>query len=133
MSGYPLRPLPSRRTFLKRLARGAALALTLLTVGLGIGILGYHYIARLSWIDALMSTSMLLAGEGPVGVMRTGAAKLFASFYALFGGILFLTIAGVLLAPAIHRFLHRFHLETSKPLEPGDAGRKGISPSDGEP
>lgn len=114
MTEYRDLPLAPRRMFLKRLVRGAAVAVALLTAGLGLGILGYRYIARLSWINALLNAAMLLGGEGPVGKMQTVAAKLFASFYALFGGILFLTIAGVLLAPAIHRLVHRFHIEATE-------------------
>ena len=74
------------------------------------GILGYHYFGRLSWIDALLNASMILTGMGPVNRLDTDAAKLFASFYALFSGVAFLTFVGVLFAPVYHRFLHRFHL-----------------------
>jgi len=78
---------------------------------LALGMLGYHLVAGLSWIDALVNASMILTGMGPVDEMSTVGAKLFASFYALFSGVAFLTIVAVLLAPAVHRFLHRFHLD----------------------
>jgi len=95
----------------------------MLCFGLGVGVLGYRWFEGLGWLDALLNAAMLLGGEGPVAPVRTAAGKLFASFYAIFGGIVFVTASGVLLAPAIHRFLHRFHLETTLPPDqaPGDA------------
>lgn len=110
--GY--RPLPSRSRFLATAARAAGLSVAILSAALGVGILGYHYLAGLGWLDALLNAAMILGGEGPVDPMTTPAAKLFASFYAIFGGIVFVSAAGVFLAPAVHRFLHRFHLETTE-------------------
>ena len=83
------------------------------------GMLGYHFLARLTWLDALVNASMILTGMGPVDQMTTVGAKLFASFYALFSGVAFLTIVAVLLAPAVHRFLHRFHLDLAGDSEDG--------------
>lgn len=119
--GY--RPLPSRARFLARVARGVGWSSAMLCFGLGVGVLGYRWFEGLGWLDALLNAAMLLGGEGPVAPVRTAAGKLFASFYAIFGGIVFVTASGVLLAPAIHRFLHRFHLETTLPPDqaPGDA------------
>ncbi len=71
-------------------------------------------LAGLSWIDSLLNASMILGGMGPVDLLTTVPAKLFASFYALFAGVAFLAIAGVLIAPIAHRFLHRLHLEIGK-------------------
>jgi uncharacterized membrane protein len=88
----------------------AGIALGIVFGALFIGVLGYHFLAQLSWIDALVNASMLLGGMGPVNELHTTGAKLFASFYALFSGILFLVSIGVLFAPIIHRFLHRFHI-----------------------
>ena len=82
--------------------------------GLGIGVLGYHGLAHLSWIDSLLNASMILAGMGPVDPLPTSAAKLFASFYALFSGLAFIGIVSVLLAPFVHRLLHRFHAEVDE-------------------
>jgi hypothetical protein len=76
-----------------------------------IGILGYRYIAGAEWIDALHNASMILSGMGPVIEIKNTAGKLFSSFYALFSGIIFITNIGVLLAPALHRLIHRFHLQ----------------------
>ena len=97
--------------FARRVLRHVVLALTILLFSLGIGITGYHYIARLDWIDALLNASMILTGMGPVDPMSDAKSKLFASFYALFSGVVFLGIASVLVAPFAHRLLHKFHLE----------------------
>lgn len=104
-------PLLPAHLFRRRLASYAAVALGLVAVSLAIGAVGYHAFAGLSWIDSLLNASMILTGMGPVDPMRSTAGKLFASAYALFSGVAFLTIVGVLLAPVVHRFLHRFHLE----------------------
>jgi hypothetical protein len=83
-------------------------------------VLGYHFVARLSWIDSLLNASMILTGMGPVDPLQTVGAKLFASCYALFSGIVFITTAGILLGPLVHRLLHKFHLE----IEPERTGGK---------
>ena len=104
-------PLLSRRAFLLREARFGAVALSLILGSLIAGILGYHYFESLSWIDALVNASMILGGMGPVNELKTTAGKLFASFYALYSGIIFLVIAGLFFAPILHRILHSFHLD----------------------
>jgi hypothetical protein len=103
----------SREKFFLRLAYHALFAFGIILGSLVIGILGYHYLEGLSWIDSLLNSSMLLGGMGPVNPLNTFAGKLFASFYALFAGIVFLVVVGVLFAPIFHRFLHRFHLDFS--------------------
>jgi hypothetical protein len=105
--------LLSRAEFARRIGRHIALAVAILIFSLGLGTTGYHYLARLDWIDALLNASMILTGMGPVDTLHTSTAKLFASFYALFSGVVFLGIASVLVAPFAHRILHRFHLEES--------------------
>lgn len=105
-------PLLSRRQYLRRLARNASAAFLIIAMVLGLGVLGYHALGRLPWIDSLLNASMILGGMGPVDPLRSDAAKLFASFYALFSGLVFIGVAGVLFAPVYHRFMHRFHLET---------------------
>ena len=104
----PLLPLEH---FWRRLAAYGAVAGGLVAMSLGIGMLGYHVFGNLPWVDSLLNASMILTGMGPVDPMRTTAGKLFASAYALFSGVAFLSIVGVLLAPVVHRFLHHFHLE----------------------
>lgn len=76
-----------------------------------IGILGYRLTEGFSWIDALLNASMILSGMGPANELKTNGGKLFASFYALFSGIVFITTAGIVLAPIVHRFLHKFHIK----------------------
>jgi len=104
-------PLLDRRQFLGRLGQHLMLALGVLSLAWGIGIVGYHAIVGLAWIDAILNSAMILAGMGPVDPIHTDSGKLFASFYALFSGIVFLVAAGVLVAPLFHRVLHHFHLE----------------------
>jgi hypothetical protein len=104
-------PLLSRTELAKRLAQNALLGLGLIVVSLAIGVVGYHVTAGLGWVDALLNAAMILTGMGPVDQLTTDGAKLFASFYALFSGVAFLSIVAVLMAPLVHRFLHRFHLE----------------------
>jgi hypothetical protein len=104
-------PLLSRADFVKRVARHLMLALIVLALALGIGVVGYHYLAELKWLDALLNASMILGGMGPVDPLHEPVAKLFASFYALFSGLAFIGVASVLVAPFAHRLLHRFHLD----------------------
>jgi hypothetical protein len=97
--------------FVKRMAFSILLLLLVLSVALGVGVLGYHKWADLSWIDSLLNASMILTGMGPVAPMNTTAAKLFASAYALFSGVIFLSSVGLVLSPVFHRILHKFHLD----------------------
>lgn len=73
--------------------------------------LGYHDLEHLSWVDSLLNASMILGGMGPVNALQTREGKVFASFYALYSGIVFLAAAGLLIAPILHRFIHKFHLD----------------------
>ena len=104
---------------MRRVAVHGLAAAAIVAVSLTLGILGYHFVAGLSWIDALLNASMILTGMGPVDVLRSDTAKLFASFYALFAGVVFLVTASILVAPIAHRLLHRLHLEEQ---EDGGAG-----------
>jgi hypothetical protein len=97
--------------FLKRMGLSALLAGGIVAVALYAGVLGYHLIARLGWIDSVLNASMILTGMGPVDPMTTTAAKLFASAYALFSGVVFLSAVGIVLSPVFHRILHSFHLD----------------------
>lgn len=104
-------PLADRRHFARRVVRYIALSSAIILGSLAIGVIGYHYAEGLPWLDSLLNASMILGGMGPVDPVRTNAGKWFASFYALFSGMVLLVAAGVLVAPIFHRFLHRFHLE----------------------
>jgi hypothetical protein len=103
-------PLASRKVFVRRLTSNGLIAFALLLFSLGLGILGYHFFEHLSWIDSLLNASMILGGMGPVNPVQSIAGKLFASFYALYSGVVLLASIGVLAAPIFHRFLHYFHL-----------------------
>lgn len=104
-------PLISKQEFIRRQLRFAGAALVLVVVSWLIGILGYAIFEHMSLIDAVLNSAMLLGGMGPVNQLTTTGGKLFASFYALFSGIAFLVAVGVLMAPLIHRLLHKFHLQ----------------------
>lgn len=100
-----------RRPFHHRFLLALALSGTLIGISLGLGILGYHFIAGLDWVDSLLNAAMILTGMGPVSTLNSDAAKLFASAYALFSGVVFISATGILLTPIFHQVLHRFHLE----------------------
>lgn len=104
-------PLLDRRAFLRRLAGSTALGIGLVAVSLFVGMLGYHGFERLSWIDSFLNASMLLGGMGPVEQPQTAAGKLFAGTYALYCGLAVIVVAGVILAPVVHRLFHAFHLD----------------------
>jgi hypothetical protein len=104
-------PLLPRGAFMRRLALHASASLGLVALSLGIGVVGYHGLEGLPWIDSLLNAAMILGGMGPVNELHTVRGKLFASGYALFSGIVFLAAVGVLFAPLVHRLLHKFHLE----------------------
>ena len=104
-------PLIPFSHFVGRLFKSFLIAAVFILLSLLLGAAGYHYAEGLSWLDATLNASMILAGMGPVDMLRTPAGKLFATFYALYSGIAFLTIAAILLAPIIHRFLHKFHAQ----------------------
>ena len=97
--------------FVRRQLWHAAAAFALVLVALGFGVAGYHWIADEGWIDSLLNASMILSGEGPVDRLPSSAAKIFASAYALFGGLVFMVTMGLILTPLVHRLLHRLHIE----------------------
>src|ERR1043166_7287772 len=105
------KPLLSRAEFFWRLANHGGIVCLIIVASLSIGILGYHYLGGLDWIDATLNASMILGGMGPVDRLSSGCAKLFASVYALYSGLVLLVSVGILFAPIIHRILHRLHLE----------------------
>ena len=107
-------PLISTNAYLRRQVFHFFAAATMIAGSLFIGMAGYHWLEGLSWIDSLVNASMLLGGMGPVNGIQTASGKMFASFYALYSGIIFLVVIGVMFAPAFHRFLHKFHFEEDK-------------------
>lgn len=110
----PHDPLLPRKAFVARALRYAAGAFVIVSLSLAIGVLGYHQFGHLGWVDSLLNAAFILTGMGPVDPLHTVAGKLFASAYAIFSGIAFLSTIGILMTPLAHRFLHRFHLEAGR-------------------
>ena len=104
-------PLATPAEFKRRMLQYGMITATMIVFSLAIGMLGYHYFESLSWVDSLLNASMILGGMGPVDTLKTNSGKIFASFYALYSGIILLASVGILAAPLFHRVLHRFHLE----------------------
>jgi len=100
--------------FALHLLRNLGITAVLVAASLGLGAAGYHEFAGLPWLDATLNASMILTGMGPVDPLTTPAAQVFGIAYSLFSGVAFLSITAILLAPAVHRLLHRFHLERAK-------------------
>jgi len=106
-------PLASAPVFRRRLLQSGGLVAGIITFSLLVGIAGYHWLGGIpSWVDCLYNASMILGGMGPVAELKSDAAKVFASCYALYSGIVLLASVGLLLSPVLHRVLHRFHIET---------------------
>ncbi|HXF29159.1 MAG TPA: hypothetical protein VN457_04855 [Chlamydiales bacterium] len=103
-------PLPPRSVFVYRLLRSLLYALAIIAVSLSVGMCGYHYIEKIAWIDSFLEASMILSGMGPLVVPHTTAGKIFAGIFALYSGFALLATVGVVIAPILHRFLHKFHL-----------------------
>ena len=108
-------PLLPWHRFLLRFARHVAGASLVVLASLAVGMLGYHAFERLSWVSSFLNSAMLLGGMGPVDAPRTTDGKLFAGIFALYAGLVFIVVGGFLMAPVIHRVLHRFHLEAEEP------------------
>ena len=110
-------PMPSRKTFLLKLGRSVTIAASVIGGSLFVGMIGYHGFGHMVWRESFYYAAMILSGEGPpadptgLTIAEVGHLHLFAGFYAIFSGVTFITMVGVLFAPLLHRFLHRFHLE----------------------
>lgn len=102
-------PPLAKRAFASRVIRHFMASLGVILIVLGLGIFGYHDLEGWTWLDSLLNASMILGGMGPVNRVETVGGKLFASFYALFAGLVFVGVASLMLAPFVHRLLHRFH------------------------
>ena len=117
---HHLKPLLTTRQFLHRQLIAVAISFALLLVWILLGMLGYHILADLPWVDAFLNTAMIVGGMGPVDLLRSNSAKIFAGVYAILSGVILLSSFGVLAAPLYHRFLHKFHLD----IEDDDAVKK---------
>lgn len=105
-------PLATSSVFAKRMGKAFGLCIALVVVSLLIGATGYHFLGALPWIDAFLNASMILTGMGPVSAMTTTASKLFEMCYALYSGLVFVTVSGLIMAPLFHRIMHYLHIET---------------------
>jgi hypothetical protein len=97
--------------YVQRIAGSLAIAFGLIAIVLAVGIVGYHFIAGFNFVDSLLEASMILGGMGPVRELPNDTAKIFASIYALFSGVIFIALMGIILAPVAHRVLHKFHVD----------------------
>ena len=100
-------PIVSKAVFYQRIFGNVVIAFFVILICLAIGVAGYHYLANIAWIDSIHNASMILSGMGPVVEITATGGKIFSSFYALFSGVVFLSIVGFILAPAIHRIFHK--------------------------
>ena len=104
-------PIAHPLAFLRRMLRSFFAAGAIIVGSLLLGVLGYHATAELDWLDSLLNASMILGGMGPVNPLTAPGAKLFASLYALYSGVVFLVASGIFVAPGVHRLLHQLHVE----------------------
>ncbi|MGB0131365.1 hypothetical protein [Chlorobium sp.] len=105
------RPIPAGR-FILRIAGHAGLAFLLIGISLLIGIAGYMRTEQMTLLDAFLNAAMLLGGMGPVKTEGLSAnGKLFAGLYALYAGLVFIAVMSIMLAPVVHRIMHRLHWE----------------------
>lgn len=115
MVDHKKRKLAPLNIYYKRLWKNAFVGLVIMFICLLIGVLGYKFtIPEMDWYDSLLNASMILSGMGPMidaSIVMTNAAKVFASMYALFSGVAFISTIGILIAPIAHRFFHKLHLE----------------------
>lgn len=108
------RPL-TRQRFVARMVSHAAAALGLVLGSLAMGMAGYSYFEGLGGRDAFLNAAMLLGGMGPVDPPKSDGGKIFAGIYALYAGLAFIVFAGLIVAPFLHRLLHKFHWESEDP------------------
>jgi hypothetical protein len=111
MYEHRTQPLLTRAQFALRVTGHFGYSLLACAIALAAGVLGYHILGSLNWVDSLLNASMILGGMGPVDPLKTDAAKVFASLYALFSGLVFIGLLGLLLAPFIHRVMHKLHMD----------------------
>jgi hypothetical protein len=116
------------RAFLWRVVRHAGVAAVVIAGSLAGGMAGYAHFEHLSWLDSFLNAAMLLGGMGPVESPQTPGGKLFAGLYALYAGIVFLVVAGIVLAPLMHRLMHRFHWLDDAARRPPQSGPRQKAP-----
>ena len=109
-----LKELPHKKHYYNAVLKSSLLAILILVFSMGIGTWGYCYFYNLNFVDGMLNASMILTGMGPIDNAPNDSAKLFATFYALYSGVAFLTSVAVIFGPVLHRFLHRFHLDVEE-------------------
>lgn len=114
MNNTTKKPLAPKHVYYKRLLKSFIVATIYMIFSLMLGVLGYHFICGFKWVDALVNASMILGGMGPVDIVPNDAGKVFTSFYALYSGVSFLSAFAILIAPALHRLLHKLKLEVEE-------------------
>jgi len=114
MTSIKNKPLPPVSNFRKKVLYSFLFAAILIFFSVGFGVLGYHYLCSFGWVDSILNACMILTGMGTVNVIANDSGKIFASFYALYSGVAFLTIFAVFFSPIFHRFLHKMHLSTEE-------------------
>ena len=102
------------REFLLRILRFSLLTFALLLFCLLVGIAGYRSFGSLGWVDSFYNASMILTGMGPINDMPTAGGKIFASLYAIFSGIFFLSIVAVFFSPFAHRLMHLLKVDSEQ-------------------
>jgi hypothetical protein len=117
-------PLLARAAFARRLGVNLLVAFLLVGASLLAGMVGYHYFESMPWIDAFVNASMILSGMGPMGTLQTWGGKCFAGWYALYSGLALILVSGLILAPILHRLMHRFHLDTEEEEEVTERNRR---------
>ncbi len=110
-------PLLPKKIYIRRLLNAGIFTGSVLTLWIILGMLGYHHLGRLGWVDSFLNTAMIVGGMGPVDTLKSSASKIFAGFYAIFSGVIFLSAFAIVAAPIFHRFLHKFHLEVDEKAE----------------
>lgn len=114
MGAAHLKNLPAHKHFTNKIVRNSVVGFLVIVLSLLIGMAGYHHFFTLSWVDSLYNASMILTGMGPVDKANNDAGKIFASFYAIYSGVTFLTSVAIILSPVVHRFLHKFKLDVEE-------------------
>ena len=113
-------PVATRDRFFRRLGANVGLALVFIMVSLAVGMAGYHWLGGLGWVDSFLNAAMILSGMGPVDTLQSDAAKLFAGFYAIYSGLLVVATAALIVAPIMHRVLHRLHVKDEQDPDDDD-------------
>jgi hypothetical protein len=107
-------PVAALHIFFRRLIKSIFIGIILIFSALFIGMCGYHYFEGMGWIDAFLNASMILSGMGPVTILQHNSSKIFAGFYALFSGLIFIAVIGLIFAPVVHRLFHVWHVPENK-------------------